>query len=112
MRIKSNQLLLSDDGKIIMGTGRMKILESIDRTGSINKTAKELNMAYKTVWSKIKSTEENLGEPVVDANRESGTRLTDSGKRLLEKYQLLKQRCRQADDLIFSEVFSSEEKKK
>lgn len=106
MRIKSNQLLISDDGKIILGTGRMKILESIERTGSINKTARELSMAYKTVWSKLKSTQENFGEPVVVASRETGTRLTRSGKRLLEQYQALKQRCMEADDGIFEEIFN------
>ncbi len=40
-----------------MGSGRMAIFESLQHTGSINQTARELNMAYKTVWSKIKSTE-------------------------------------------------------
>ncbi len=109
MKIKSNQILLSDDGEIVMGTGRMKILESIARTGSINKTAKELKMGYKTVWSKIKSTEKNFGQPVVLASRETGTRLTDSGKKLLESYRLLKQRCIEADDQIFDAIFKSPE---
>lgn len=105
MKIKSSQLLVNHHGGIIMGTGRMKILESIDRTRSINKTAKELKMAYKTVWSKIKSTEKNFGKPVVCADKKKGTELTEAGKRLLERYQLLKQRCIQADDRIFNDIF-------
>ncbi len=105
MQIRSSQLLVNDDGNIIMGTGRMTILETLDRTGSINKTAKELNMSYKTVWSKIKSTEENFGKAVVLADRKKGTRLTSEGRSLLETYRELKQRCIREDDRIFDEIF-------
>lgn len=105
MKVRSIQLLVSDEGKIIMGTGRMKILESIDRTRSINKTAKVLNMAYKTVWSKIKSTEQHFGEPVVNADKVKGTELTPAGRELLERYRALKFRCIEADDAIFDEIF-------
>lgn len=109
MKIRSSLLLVSDDGGIIMGTGRMAILESIDRTHSINRTAKELEMAYKTVWSKIKSTEKNFGQPVVNADKIEGTRLTEEGRMLMERYRLLKQRCIQADDAIFNEIFTDQE---
>ncbi len=105
MKLKTNQLLVNDEGGIIMGTGRMLILESIDQTGSINQTAKELKMAYKTVWSKIKSTEKNFGKPVVIADKKKGTRLTRDGNILLERYRKLKKQCIQADDAIFEDIF-------
>ena len=106
MKLRSSQLLLNDRGGIVMGTGRMNILESIDRTGSINKTAKELKMSYKAVWSKIKSTEQNYGKPIVLADRQTGTTLTENGRLLLENYRKLKQRCIAADDKIFDEIFN------
>lgn len=105
MLLRSTQLLVNDNGDIIMGTGRMAILETLDRTGSINKTAKELNMSYKTVWSKIKSTEENFGKPVVLADKKKGTKLTPEGRSLLKTYRELKQRCIREDDRIFRELF-------
>jgi len=105
MRIKSTQMIVNEMGKIIMGTGRMRILASIDRTRSINKTAKELNMAYKTVWSKIKATEKNFGRPVIFSDRKKGSELTPEGRWLLEKYQELKQRCIETDDAVFEELF-------
>ncbi len=105
MKLKSMQLLVSEEGGIIMGKGRMDILDSIDRTGSINKTAKEMNMSYKSVWSKIKSTEENFGKPVVLADRVKGSCLTAEGRRLLERYRVLNQRCMAADDAIFDDIF-------
>jgi molybdate transport system regulatory protein len=105
MKLRTSQLLLNDEGKIIMGSGRMAIFESLEYTGSINQTARELNMAYKTVWSKIKSTEKNWGRPVVDTDRKTGTRLTRDGMDLLEKYRKLKQRCIHEDDRIFQAIF-------
>ena len=108
MKFRSSQLVLNNNGEMILGAGRMKILESIDQTGSINKTAKALKMSYKTVWSKIKSTEKNFGKPVVLADKQTGTTLTDDGRLLLEKYRQLKQRCIKADDIIFDDIFSSQ----
>ena len=106
MKLRSSQLIVNDDGEIVMGNGRMEILGSIDRTGSINQTSKEMKMSYKTVWSKVKSTEKNFGKPVVHADKKTGTKLTKEGKELLEKYRRLKQRCIMADDSIFKEIFS------
>ncbi|MCP4718953.1 MAG: LysR family transcriptional regulator [Desulfobacteraceae bacterium] len=105
MKLKSIQLLVGRDSGIIMGKGRMDILDSIDRTGSINKTAKEMNMSYKSVWSKIKSTEKNFGKPVVHADRVKGSKLTDEGRQLLEDYRKLNRECMAADDAIFEEIF-------
>lgn len=105
MKLKSFQMLVSEDGEIIMGKGRMDILASIEETGSINRTAKELNMSYKSVWSKIRSTEEHFGEPVVHADRVTGTVLTEAGRDLLRRYRELSRQCRKADDAIFSAIF-------
>ena len=88
-----------------MGNGRMEILDFIDRTGSINQTSKEMKMSYKAVWSKIKSTEKNFKIPIVHSDKKTGTRLTDEGRNLLQKYKQLKKRCIQADDTIFEDIF-------
>ena len=88
-----------------MGNGRMEILDFIDRTGSINQTSKEMKMSYKAVWMKIKSTEKNFKKPVVHSDKKIGTRLTDDGRKLLEKYKQLKKRCIHEDDAVFKDIF-------
>ncbi len=105
MKLRSFQMLVSEDGEIIMGKGRLDILSSIDKTGSINKTAKALNMSYKSVWSKIRSTEAHFGQPVVHADRVTGTVLTEAGRDLVCRFRKLTQQCRDADDAIFDQVF-------
>jgi len=105
MRLKSRHWVVDDQDRIIMGEGRKEILETIDKTGSINKTAKLMKMSYKGVWSKIKVTEQYLGKDIIHADRRDGSRLTSEGKALLEKYRKLKARCLAEDNRCFREVF-------
>ena len=103
--LRSRQWLVNENGGIIMGEGRMEILENIEKTGSLNKTAKLMKMSYKGVWSKIRATEQSMKIKIVDADRSRGSRLTKEGKELLAKYALLKERCLEADDEIFKSIF-------
>ncbi|MDZ7698292.1 MAG: hypothetical protein U5R49_15680 [Deltaproteobacteria bacterium] len=50
-RLKSRQWIVDESDRIIMGEGRKEILETIERTGSINQTAKAMKMSYKGVWA-------------------------------------------------------------
>jgi len=47
---------------------------------------------------------QNQVKPVVHADKKTGTRLTDEGRKLLEKYRQLKKHCIQADDTIFDDI--------
>ncbi len=105
LKIRTSQWVVDDNGRIVFGRGRMQILEAIEKTGSINQASKLMKMSYKTVWSKIQSTEKHLGQKVVHADRKEGSRLTTAGKSLVKKYRQLKKECMHADDLIFKEIF-------
>jgi molybdate transport system regulatory protein len=105
LRLRSRQWIVDDKGDIIIGEGRAEILETIERTGSINQTAKIMRMSYKGVWSKIKVTENYLKVKLVETDKKRGSELSREGKELLEKYNLLKERCLKADDKIFKEIF-------
>jgi molybdate transport system regulatory protein len=105
LRLRSRQWIVDEDGDIIIGEGRQEILENIERTGSINKTAKIMKMSYKGVWSKIKATEYYLKYTIVATNKKRGSQLTKEGKELLEKYKTLKKKCLEADDRIFRTLF-------
>ncbi len=105
LKIRSRQWIVDENNNIIIGEGRKEILENIEKTGSINKTAKVMKMSYKGVWSKIKATEGYLKAKVVEAEKRRGSYLTREGKELLEKYTLLKERCLKADDGVFRAIF-------
>ncbi len=105
LRLRSRQWIVDEKGNIIFGEGRSKILETIEKTGSINKTAKILKMSYKGVWSKIRASEEHLKAKIISTDKKEGTKLTKEGKELLEKYRILKSQCLAEEDRIFKEVF-------
>ncbi len=105
LELRSSHWIVDQNNNIIFGKGRMDILETIAQTGSINQTAKVLKMSYKTVWSKIKSTEKHLQVNVVHSDRKTGTRLTQEGRLLVKKFAELRNECLAADDRIFENVF-------
>lgn len=96
---------MDEKGNIIMGEGRQEIFENIEKTGSINRTAKIMKMSYKGVWSKIKATENSMNARLVETNKKRGSQLTKEGKELLRKYHDLKTSCLDADDRIFKKIF-------
>lgn len=104
-KLRSSQWIIDDQGRTIIGKGRMEILENIEKTGSINQTSKLMKMSYKAVWSKIKATERHLGATLVHTDRRKGSHLSREGRELMIKFGQLKTRCQQADDKIFSDIF-------
>ena len=107
LELRSSHWIVDQNNNIIFGKGRMEILESIEQTGSINQTAKVMKMSYKTVWSKIKSTEKHLKIRVVHSDKKTGTRLTPEGRKLIKVFTRLRNRCLSADDRIFENIFKA-----
>lgn len=105
VRLKSRQWLEDSNGKMIMGEGRQRIFELIEKMGSINQTAKLMKMSYRGVWGKIKATEEHFNKKIVLTEKRHGSRLTEDGKRLLKNYARLKKECQKADEEIFKDIF-------
>lgn len=109
LRLRTRLWIVDENDRIIMGEGRRKILESIDKTGSINQTAKQLKMSYKAVWGKIKATEKTLDRRIVMTDRKEGTHLTEAGRELLDKYRLLKEYCIAEENRMFSRLFKDDD---
>jgi molybdate transport system regulatory protein len=47
------------------GPGRIELLEHIEKTGSINKAAKAMNMSYKKAWEMVNSMNNQSIKPLV-----------------------------------------------
>jgi len=104
LRLRSKHWIVDEDDNMIMGAGRMEILETIAKTGSINQTAKIMKMSYKGVWGRIKVTEKAMKIKIVDTDRKLGSSLTQEGEDLLKRYRQLKKECIKADDSIFGSI--------
>ena len=109
LKLRSSQWIVDENNNIIIGKGRMEILENIEKTGSMNQVAKQMKMSYKAVWSKIKATEKNLNAKIVHADRKNGSRLSREGKELIKKYKLLLKECMSSDDKIFDSIFGKKD---
>jgi len=105
VKLKSRHWIVDENDNIIMGEGRKEILENIEKTGSLNKTAKIMKMSYKGVWSKIKATEKYVKVKIVHSDKRWGSSLTSEGRDLLDKYTLLTEKCLKADNKIFKSIF-------
>ena len=109
MKIRTKVWLDDDRDEVIFGSGRARMLEAIDRLGSMNKAAKEMKMSYRALWGRIRSTEERMGAKILTTSpgggKKCGSTLTPTGKRLLEKYKLLKEKVIKEADREFERVF-------
>lgn len=110
LQVRSKIWIENEDGRLIIGTGRVRILEAIMELGSMNKAARKLKQSFRAVWGKIKSTEERCGFKIVETTN-AGTRLTREGLELLWTYNKLKNRCEHHIDEQFQELFPHEAEK-
>ena len=109
MEIKS-KLWIEIDGRPVFGRGRRFLLEAIDRYGSINQAAKEINISYRKAWGYIKAMEERLGFMLVQrqtgGRNGGGATLTKEAKRFLRKYEEMETGIMELVDERFRDIFS------
>ncbi len=83
-------LVLEYDGTVVLDDTSAKLLAMIDRYGSILAAARILGIPYSRAWESIAKIERILGVRIIEAKRGGkrggGTRLTDKGRDLLQKY--------------------------
>lgn len=106
LRVRSKIWVENDKGKLVIGTGRVRILEAILEVGSMNKAAMKLKQPFRAVWGKIKATEERCGFKLVERTSE-GSKLTPEGLELLWTYTRLRNRCEKFADSQFGELFQA-----
>jgi len=58
--IHSKIWIEDEDGHVVFGEGRYRILEAVDRLQSLQAAAGELKMSYRALWGRIKASEERL----------------------------------------------------
>lgn len=111
LTVKSKIWIEDEEGKVVFGAGRMRILSAVEEYGSILAAAKSLGMSYRAVWGKIKATEERLGQPILEKQtggaHGGGSTLTPFGRILIERFRELENLARTSADTLFHGVFDS-----
>jgi molybdate transport system regulatory protein len=110
LAVKSKIWIEDENGKVVFGAGRLRILELVDQYGSIHAAAKELRMSYRAVWGKIKATEDRLGQPLVrrkpDGARRGGSELTPFAGVIMEMFRQMQTLIEKEADHLFQTAFS------
>ena len=105
-KVRTKVWLHNKEGKVIFGMGRTKMLEAIERCGSISAAAKELKMSYRAVWARIRATEERLGDRALLIRSKGGASgggatLTPFAKDLVKQYRALRRGVLSQSDKLY-----------
>lgn len=83
-------LWITADGESLGGHGRMALLRAVAEQGSITQAARAFGISYKAAWDAIDAMNRVAGEDLVERSaggRGGGsTRLTEHGRRLLDRH--------------------------
>lgn len=108
MQVRS-KLWIEVNGEPVFGRGRRFLLEAIDKHGSINQAAREINISYRKAWGYIAAMEERLGIRLVESQtggkNGGGTVLTTEGRDFIQRYGNMEEGIREIVDDKFSKAF-------
>jgi molybdate transport system regulatory protein len=76
-----------------LGPGKIRLLEAIDKAGSITQAGSNLGMSYRTAWRLVDDMNNCFRDPVIEAQpgglHGGGATLTPFGKKLIEQYRAI-----------------------
>lgn len=98
--IRSKVWIEDNNGNVIFGDGRYRILEMIDKHRSLQGAAKELKMSYRALWGRIKASEKRIGQPLVEREGR-GSCLTPFGRELMSRFMEVKQNILDVSDTVY-----------
>jgi molybdate transport system regulatory protein len=79
------------DGEVYISKGRITLLELIDKLGSISAAAKAMKLNYRNAWLWVEAMNRLAESPLVEKSTGGVgggyARLTERGKRIVEKYK-------------------------
>jgi len=91
MKARYNIWIEGAGGGIILSPWRARLLEAVQREGSISAAAEALKLPSRRAWEKLKEMEVNFGEPLVETEvggpHGGGAHLTDSARDLMDRFR-------------------------
>lgn len=109
MKAVTKIVFCDDENEKFFGEGPCRLLQEVERTGSMNAAAAAQHMAYTKALKLLKNAEKALGFPLT--NRTTGGRsgggstLTPEGKRWMERYMAYRDACLEANRKLYLEFF-------
>lgn len=104
--VRSKIWIEDAEGAVVFGLGRYRILDAVERCGSLNAAAKELKMSYRAAWGRIKATEARIGRPIV-VREGKGSRLTAHAQLLMKQFRRLHALVESESDEVFAQLMEA-----
>lgn len=84
-------------GEVRLGPGKIRLIEMIDKHGSISEAARHLTMSYRRAWLLVAELNQSFKQPVISA--QTGGKggghaaLTEFGHALVRRYREIEQKA-------------------
>lgn len=92
------RIIIGDD--MVLGPGKVDLLEAIGRAGSISAAGREMGMSYRRAWLLVDALNHMFPDALVIASpggsHGGGAKLTDYGRDVAAAYRRVEQRARTA----------------
>jgi molybdate transport system regulatory protein len=102
---------LEVEGEYVCGIALVRMLEAVERTGSIKRAAQELGKSYRYIWGRIKEAEDALGESLVETHvggkGVQRSALTPVARRLAAAFTTYREQVLQLAEAEFRRHFDS-----
>lgn len=100
----TGHLEVSTEQGAFLGDTRVRLLEQIERHGSISQAAKHVPLSYKAAWDAVDAMNNLADAPLVERSTGGrsggGTRLTDHGRRVVAMYRAVQAEYQAALDRL------------
>ena len=93
-----------EDGSAF-GRGIASLCMGVRETGSLYAAAKRMGMAYSKAWRVVRDTETDLGVTLLDRDGARGSKLTETGNKLLDVYLEIDAQVSARAEELFAELF-------
>lgn len=93
----------------IFGPGIARLLEGVERLGSLRRSAAEMEMSYSKAWSILRTSEAQLGFPLLERRtggpNGGGAVLTAQGRDFLLRYRAFERDAQKSLDTLLEHHF-------
>lgn len=102
------KLRLVFDNGLILGPGKVALLEAIQATGSITAAARQTSISYRKTRHLVDALNGAFGQPLVCSSKggaaHGGAHLTPLGLDIIARYRRVEQQTRSAVDAHFADL--------
>ncbi len=96
------QIRVVFDSGLVIGPGKVDLLEHVRDTGSISAAGRRMKMSYRRAWDLIDAMNQHFATPVVETSKGGagggGAKLTAMGEEVIERYRRIQAQAAAAVD--------------